>query len=439
MALGGSAWATFRGVTGMPVDRLVENLGQRIAEHPKDAHLQYLLGRVHSYAFALNSRLVPALDKGDGDIYVQNPPEAERFLARSESWEKNLAQAAEKGTASDETKAELAERRALSAQGQFSETERLAHLVGGVQGHLRALALDPAPPEYHLGLAYVLEQGAADAPKLAEDPMAYASTEPAVGDEPMPLPQTRVAAWLERAEAESMRAFELTAQSDLDLGRQPFGESGLRDAMSYEAALSVLRLMQGRPAKKGDAELAARMNAHMKAVSDLPEPRMVTPIVFSLAGAPSLDALLCDRTAVFDLDGDGRAEPWPWLQPDTALLVWDPDHTGTITSGLQLFGSVTWWLFPRDGYQALDLLDDDGDGWLSGAELSGLGIWQDRNGDGVSASGEVTPIDDTGIVALSTRATGSAGRSLVSEHGLRLRDGRQLPTYDWVTTPAVEP
>ncbi|MBT3202234.1 MAG: hypothetical protein HN350_20220, partial [Phycisphaerales bacterium] len=51
-------------------------------------------------------------------------------------------------------------------------------------------------------------------------------------------------------------------------------------------------------------------------------------------------------TAVrFDLDGDGRAQSWPWVKPTTGILVWDPSGQGRITSGQQLFGSVTIWMF----------------------------------------------------------------------------------------------
>ena len=53
--------------------------------------------------------------------------------------------------------------------------------------------------------------------------------------------------------------------------------------------------------------------------------------------------------------------------------------------GLQLFGSVTWWLFWEDGYAPLAALDDNHDGRLEGAELKGIAIWFDRNGNGVHA------------------------------------------------------
>jgi hypothetical protein len=139
----------------------------------------------------------------------------------------------------------------------------------------------------------------------------------------------------------------------------------------------------------------------------------------------------------FDLDGDGAVERWPWVKPDTGILVWDPDHRAEITSGLQLFGSVTWWMFFADGYHALDALDDDRDGRLRGRELAGLGVWFDRNGDGRSEPGEVVPVERLGIYWIATHATSRDGDSPANLEGLGLDDGRVLPTYDWTTSPAA--
>lgn len=85
----------------------------------------------------------------------------------------------------------------------------------------------------------------------------------------------------------------------------------------------------------------------------------------------------------------------------------------------------------NDAYEALAALDDNHDGWLTGKELSGLALWQDRNQNGVSDPGEVVPIEATPVVGIATYATGKTGLSPLNTQGLRLRDGRELPTYDW--------
>ncbi|MCA9310866.1 MAG: hypothetical protein KDA21_06650, partial [Phycisphaerales bacterium] len=128
-----------------------------------------------------------------------------------------------------------------------------------------------------------------------------------------------------------------------------------------------------------------------------------------------------------------------WLRPSTALLVWQPDSAVPITSGRQLFGSGTWLMRFSNGYRAMDALDDDRDGVLRGDELRHLAAWFDRNSDGVSQPDEVRPLDSLGVVGLRTEITGYAGDSPMNPRGLIMRDGRELPTWDWVTSPAAEP
>src|SRR5690606_7114804 len=95
----------------------------------------------------------------------------------------------------------------------------------------------------------------------------------------------------------------------------------------------------------------------------------------------------------------------------------------------------------RDGYQPLAMLDDDGDGTLTGSELAGVAVWHDANGNAVSDPGEVVSAESFGIAAIETRSTGESMPILSNPHGLRLRDGGTLPTYDWMpqSHPAAAP
>src|SRR5207248_328517 len=128
------------------------------------------------------------------------------------------------------------------------------------------------------------------------------------------------------------------------------------------------------------------------------KPRTVTPIIFSLTHSGELEMLLAAGScARFDLSGDGVARWWPWVKPDTGLLVWDQTNRGRVQSGIQLFGSSTWWIAWQNGYQPLALLDDNHDGWLAGTELRGLAVWCDRNGNGGADKGEVQPVRTLGI------------------------------------------
>ncbi len=166
----------------------------------------------------------------------------------------------------------------------------------------------------------------------------------------------------------------------------------------------------------------------------LPKDYAVTPLVLDLTDSKSLSSLVePSRQVKFDLDGTGRPQTYGWVKPSTAFLVWDPYAEGKITSGRQLFGNATWWMLWPNAYAALDALDDNRDGWLTGKELHGLALWYDRNGNWKCDPGEVVPIEQTPIVALCTSFNRRQGLSYVSSKGVLLRDGRVLPTYDWVT------
>jgi hypothetical protein len=128
---------------------------------------------------------------------------------------------------------------------------------------------------------------------------------------------------------------------------------------------------------------------------------------------------LVDRSArvSFDLDDLG-ARTWSWITPDAGWLVFDRRGTTRITSGLQLFGNVTFWLFWVTGYDALQALDDDGDGVLQGAELAGLAVWRDANIDGVSQSTKHVVEDENEDVFA------------YAPGGVRFSDGGARTTYD---------
>jgi len=160
---------------------------------------------------------------------------------------------------------------------------------------------------------------------------------------------------------------------------------------------------------------------------------MFTPIAIPLA--PGLEPADLVRTGAgvrFDLDGSGLDLSWEWITPAAAWLVWDPEGHARIESGLQMFGSRSFLLFPDDGYEALALLDDDGDGWLRGPELSGLALWTDPDGDGRSEPGEVRPLSEWGILALSCTARLHSGGLQFSPGGVELVDGSRRDSFDLV-------
>lgn len=182
-----------------------------------------------------------------------------------------------------------------------------------------------------------------------------------------------------------------------------------------------------------DADELAELKERVEKVSRINRP--ITPVALPLRDGLRVEDLLNTTASVpFDADGSGWKHSWTWLKPDAAWLVYDPAGRGEITSALQLFGSVTFWMFWQDGYQALSALDNDRNGRLEGSELAGLALWHDANGNGVSDAGEVRSVDAHGIVAISCRAKAgdvSAVKAWSAE-GVTFKDGSTRPTYDLI-------
>jgi len=276
-----------------------------------------------------------------------------------------------------------------AADRQLMDVAR-GHLEKARSRYAELLALQPGNALAHLGLAWTLEQDGQLAPALAAYRSAFRQ------------------AWATESKL-----------THLGLNSRP---------IAAEAASFLIPRLDP---VKDSAELAELQTA-LTQLNSLNRP--VTPIVVPLVDRHTLaDVLVADSTVRFDLDGSGLARQWGWVGPDAALLVWDPSRSGQVTSGLQLFGSVSWWAFWQDGYEAMAALDDDHDGALSGAELEGLALWRDLDGDGVSDPGEVNAVDHYGVVALSTKAELVAG-VLGAKRGVVFADGTTRATWDWTPT-----
>lgn len=182
-----------------------------------------------------------------------------------------------------------------------------------------------------------------------------------------------------------------------------------------------------------DAVELAELKVRVQKVGRIMRP--ITPLAVPLRAGLQPEELIDATASVrFDADGSGWKHSWTWLKPNAAWLVFDPASRGEITSALQMFGSVTFWMFWQDGYQALAALDNDRNGRLEGSELAGLALWHDANGNGVSEPGEVQPVGKHGIVSIA--CTAQAGKKSTvaawSAAGVTFSDGRTWPTYDLI-------
>jgi hypothetical protein len=189
---------------------------------------------------------------------------------------------------------------------------------------------------------------------------------------------------------------------------------------------------------KQDAAEISELQKRMQMLSRVPRP--ITPIAIPLSDQATLKTIIDLNAAVpFDADGSGRRRAWTWITGQAGWLVYDAPGSGRITSALQWFGESTFWAFWKNGYEALEALDDNRDGELRGLELRHLAIWRDANRNGRSEPGEVLPLARHGIEALSCRFLKGDGiyTAAWSDAGVRLAGGRTRPSYDVILRTAV--
>jgi hypothetical protein len=417
--------------SNVPVERLLENTRDYLRRRPDDAQAHYVLGRLHSMAFAL----------GKEELQVASSPgPLDRTLPEFVPWESVITKRA-------------------GGIPTVLAPKQLVHLEASIRNYRQAVDLWSGPPKERpkgtdlpkkgdkerpkadpavvaralLGLGWMLEEAAtlqgAFAAGLATDDFKKLDKADRAAIE-------KLAADNKNWQAQSLDAYrqviKLVADKDK---RRGFTGPEADSLMSADAAAAIVRVLEARKANFEEREEIAQMKAYLKQFETIG--KTVTPIIFPADGPQPLDRLLDGgRVVDFDLAADGRARKWPWLRSDTCLLVWDPQGTGRVQDGRQLFGSVTWWIFWDDGYQPLAALDNDGDGYLAGNELTGLAAWQDRNGNGRSDPGEVVPVGQRGIRRIATHAQGRDGGVLSNARGVELQTGAWLPTYDWMPESA---
>jgi hypothetical protein len=432
----------------VPVDRLVANLTKYIEEHPEDPEGYYRLGRVHTLALETKSEFVLA--------YERTPPvPAEGSWAKRQWGREQHAEATP-----DQLKTHLTEaikflNQAIDRQphrARYRLTLACALEAGqSIAGDVDVWPWIPLDDNLMSSHAFYIDQYRKQFESLPNEEVLarlmsamlqgtvardiiikLAFEHRAEKDLQDAVQKIRLADWREQIEEQFFTAMCYALPQDGKAASKPIW-GDLEDWVSFEAGTSFMRVVGARQSRSSDMIRLRVAKETVAAFKDLPEPGGITPIVIDLAGH-GLAGIQSSCIVSFDLDGTGRPQCWSWVKPDVGILVWDPECSGRITSGRQLFGPVSWWLFFENGYEALDVLDDDRDGELTGAELKGLALWFDRNENGDSDPGEVEPIECSGIAALSCRAMGREGACLMNQAGSRMTDGYALTTYDWIAT-----
>ena len=135
--------------------------------------------------------------------------------------------------------------------------------------------------------------------------------------------------------------------------------------------------------------------------------KTISPIVLNLDGSGKLEAsggnwtphpqkFYMAHRVLFDFYGNGFPVAMEWVGPHDGLLC-RPKTDGSV-DGTCLFGTGTGF---ANGYENMAAIDENLDGRLSGKELKGLSVWQDRNGNARVNEGELKSLKELGITELS--------------------------------------
>ncbi|NIL96373.1 MAG: hypothetical protein GTO62_04330 [Planctomycetales bacterium] len=225
---------------------------------------------------------------------------------------------------------------------------------------------------------------------------------------------------------EAIRLYRALIQDAVPIDRKIRDRYDGVPTISTEASTYLIQLLDPTTDAGEIATLKKQSEAIEQGIA-----RWITPVAVALDRDLQPDDFVDHAAAVrFDLDGSGIRRRWQWINRDTAWLVYDHQGTGQITSALQMFGSVTFWLFWSNGYDAMSSLDDNSDGKLNGSELRDLALWHDRNQNGISEPGEVRSLADHGIVELDCTFTASKSGLYHNPHGVTFSDGHTRPSCD---------
>ena len=411
----------------IPTERILKNTQAFLAKNPESADAHYTIARIHYLTFTNRMWLVQGWETRS----TTNPPRiAPDFLlsygggtidqARQAEAARRVAEKIDKKRESEKFYQAVNEEVQRLKEENWSpptlsaeEILTQADLAG--KAFEKAIQLDPKNSLYLLGKASLQEQTATF---LKENPDLA----------PVSLP-------LDDLSPESIlrsyhQAYE--AARDEDLRQKFLPVSGLTSLVSHEAGNAILRMAKAHP-EAADKVEDLRLRQVEKDLKKLKNLKMgaITPIILSDAPEIPLSDLIRKSPVHFDVDGDGRKEKLDsWPNERAGLLVWDPDETGQVTSGRQWFGTFGFQMLWRNGYQALDALDDSRDGWLAGEELRGISLWRDTNGNAISDPGEVHPLNHIGITGIATHP--ESPDALQNREGVVRSDGSITASHDWI-------
>lgn len=397
------AWAMFAMVPAdrideVPVERLLENI-ERNAQNLPEAQKWRAIGRLHLLAYLRQVAALPVYRERPGTIAEGEIDDCAKLDAMSEGHGPREGFPEPKpGEKCEARSYTLGPRREAPGRLEDEPPPANEHLFAAISAYQKARSLEPKNLRTRVALAYGYDRARRPASALQE--LRFVARE---GLRLLPVPSVS---------GPAMSEWELHVV--------------LSEGQEHLAKIARLW---------SDRRLAVKLKARLDGA---PPAMYVTPIVVPLEAKSTFKSLIDTKSQVaFDYSGQGVPLKAGWLKPSGAWLVWDPKGKKKVTSGFQLFGSVTWVSSWDNGYLALGSLDDNGDGVIAGAELAGLSLWQDENQDGVSDPGEVKPVADHNIVSLRYDHERVTKDYWQSAAGVTFKSGETRPSFDWQISPVL--
>jgi len=130
------------------------------------------------------------------------------------------------------------------------------------------------------------------------------------------------------------------------------------------------------------------------------------PLILDLDGDGIETRSIDDSDIRFDLDGDRFGELTGWVEADDGFLVRDLNGNGQIDDISEMFGGI--------GLSGIDMLaahDLNADGKIDALDAiyAELRVWQDFDQDGETDAGELSTLEDLGIVSITVTGTTELG------------------------------
>ena len=185
--------------------------------------------------------------------------------------------------------------------------------------------------------------------------------------------------------------------------------------------------LTAKTADGGEIKISYRSETAMSAELTTQQTQSADPLVLDLDGDGIELTNVNDTRVAFDINADGTREEAAWVRPDDGLLVLDRNGNGAVDDGSELFGDQNG---ARNGFEELAKFDDNGDGVIdtNDAVFDRLGVWRDRDMNGVSGADEIGSLDDYGIESISltadSRSHAVAGNLVSGYSGYRTSGGR---------------